>query len=218
MDSMSGMPAQPKIYHITHVDNLAGIVADGRLYSDALRISSGKANTNIGLSDIKARRLVQPVHCHPGTCVGDYVPFYFCPRSVMLYLLAMSNHPGLTYRGGQEPIVHLEANVDEVISAAEKAKHPWAITLGNASAAYTIFLSTRPDLQQINWPAVDASDWRDASVKEGKQAEFLVHRRFPWGLISRVGVKSAAIKIKVEATIAHAAHQPAVTVEPTWYY
>ncbi len=50
------------------------------------------------------------VKCHPGTKVGEYVPFYFCPRSVMLYILYMGNHPELGYRGGQAPIVHLSAS------------------------------------------------------------------------------------------------------------
>jgi len=40
------------------------------------------------MSTIKARRLYDlEVDCHPGTKVGEYVPFYFCPWSIMLYLL-----------------------------------------------------------------------------------------------------------------------------------
>jgi hypothetical protein len=34
MDGMS-IPAEPAIYHITHVDNIAKIVRDGVLWSDA---------------------------------------------------------------------------------------------------------------------------------------------------------------------------------------
>lgn len=32
------VPANPKIYHIVHVDKLASITADGFLYSDALML------------------------------------------------------------------------------------------------------------------------------------------------------------------------------------
>jgi hypothetical protein len=49
------------------------------------------------------------VKCHPGTCVGEYVPFYFCPRSVMLYVINKGNHLDLQFRDGQSGIVHLEA-------------------------------------------------------------------------------------------------------------
>lgn len=76
---MSEPPAQLKIYHITYVDNLASIIADGSLCSDSVRINTGKDNTAIGMSEIKDARLRRLVPCHAGTTVGDYVPFYFCP-------------------------------------------------------------------------------------------------------------------------------------------
>jgi len=98
---MTSTPARPKIYHITHVDNLAAIIADGGLVSDATMIARGGPQTAIGMSSIKQRRLSLPVHCHPGDCVGDYVPFYFCPRSIMLFVIHCQNHPDLAYRGGQ---------------------------------------------------------------------------------------------------------------------
>ena len=41
--------------------------------------------------------------CYPDNFVGEYVPFNFCPRSVMLYILHMGNAEGLTYHGGQGP-------------------------------------------------------------------------------------------------------------------
>src|SRR5437764_965792 len=99
-------PPRPKIYHITHSNNLARITADGCLFSDKIMVNRGDA-TVVGMGTIKTRRLGLPVRCHPGDFVGDYVPFYFCPRSVMLYVIHAGNHPELTYRGGQEPILHL---------------------------------------------------------------------------------------------------------------
>src|SRR5262249_46582806 len=102
------VPARPRIYHITHVETLTRIAADGVLWSDAVMVRRGGPAVSIGMSAIKQRRLRElRVTCHPETFVGEYVPFYFCPRSIMLYLVYMANHPELTYRGGQEPIVHL---------------------------------------------------------------------------------------------------------------
>lgn len=95
-------PQRPLIYHITHVDTLAQMVSDGALCSDAVMVARGGPAVSIGMSTIKLRRLRElPVKCHPGDYVGEYVPFYFCPRSIMLYLLHMANHPELTYRDGQ---------------------------------------------------------------------------------------------------------------------
>lgn len=112
-------PDQPKIYHIVHVDRLASIVANGCLWSDAEVIRRGQGGTTIGMGGIKARRLGLLVECHPRDRVGDFVPFYFCPRSIMLYVIYRANDPELTYRGGQGPIVHLEADLHEVIAWAE---------------------------------------------------------------------------------------------------
>jgi hypothetical protein len=94
---MTTPPAQPKIYHITHVDNLASIVAAGCIESDGRRVGQGGGQTFIGMTEIKRRRLFDnEVQCHRGTKVGYYVPFYFCPRSIMLYILHMGNHPDIT--------------------------------------------------------------------------------------------------------------------------
>ncbi len=116
---MSAPPFNPKIYHITHADNLPSIIATGSIGSDAQRIRQGLANTNIGMTEIKRRRLALAVSCCSGTTVGEYVPFYFCPRSIMLFLIHRGNHPDLPYRGGQRPIVHLEADLNRVVQWAE---------------------------------------------------------------------------------------------------
>lgn len=215
---MSPPPAHPKIYHITHVDNLVSIIADGALCSDALRIAETKTHTNIGMTAIKQRRLGLPVRCHPETMVGDFVPFYFCPRSVMLYILHRGNHPEITYTAGQRPIVHLQADLLAVVSWAEVNGRRWAFSTSNAGAYYAEFFNTLDRLDRIDWNAVRATDFRDPLIKEGKQAEFLLHERFPWTLVEHVGVINAAVKAQVTNNLANAAHLPPVTVKTNWYY
>ena len=215
---MTAPPNQPRIYHITRVENLPSILAASGLLSDATMIRRGGPTVSIGIRNIKARRLERPVACYPTDKVGEYVPFYFCARSVMLYLLHKGNHPDLDYRGGQESIVHLEADLDETISWAASENRRWAFTLSNAAAAYTEFRNTRSDLSQINWPAVRESNWSNPEIKEGKQAEFLVRESFPWTLVRRVGVQTPAVHSQVIRAIASEAHRPPVEVLPSWYY
>jgi len=108
------VPYKPKIYHIVHVDRLPSIIADGWLWSDADIVRRSLPGTTIGMNGIKQRRLNElTLTSHPGLHVGDCVPFYFCPRSIMLYLIHQANHPELAYRGGQDPIVHLEADLHQ---------------------------------------------------------------------------------------------------------
>ncbi|CAK0771425.1 DarT domain-containing protein [uncultured Gammaproteobacteria bacterium] len=211
-------PTQPKIYHIAHVDRLSSIVGGGGLWSDAVMSRRQGAGTTIGMSGIKQRRLVLPVACHPGTHVGDYVPFYFCPRSIMLFVIKCANSPELSYQGGQEPIIHMEADLHQVVAWADSQGQKWAFSLSNAGAAYTQFRSDLAALGEINWPAVAATDFRPPDIKEGKQAEFLIYGSFPWQLVSRVGVQSRAVAQQVANTLSAAAHRPAIEIRTDWYY
>jgi ssDNA thymidine ADP-ribosyltransferase, DarT len=216
---MSPTPARPKIYHITHVDNLSRVIADGGLLSDASMIQRGGPPQAIGMSGIKRRRVEDlQVACHPGTMVGDFVPFYFCPRSVMLYVIHCANHPELTYRGGQVPIIHLEADLHESVRWAVDNAVPWAFSLANAGARYTEFRSELANLDELDWNAIAATDFRSSEVKEKKQAEFLLHGSFPFTLIERIGVCNLAVSNRVHEALAQARHRPVVDIIPAWYF
>jgi len=213
------IPAQPKIYHITHVRNLPLLLEAGRIWSDAKRLELGLSCTIVGMSEIKRRRLEElPVDCHPGTMVGQYVPFYFCPRSIMLYILHRGNHPEITYREGQGPIMHLQADLRHVAALADKHKTRWAFTNCNAGARYATFFNNVDQLGEVDWAAVEATDFRSANIKEGKQAEFLVHESFLWSLIERIGVANQMVLQQVQAVLAASEHQPPVAVERRWYF
>lgn len=211
------VPAQPKIYHIVHVDNLASIVADGCLWSDAEMVQR-QGGTVIGMGSIKQRRLQLPVTCHGGSTVGQFVPFYFCSGSIMLYVIHCANHPELAYRGGQQPIVHLEADLNAVVEWAAENGRRWAFSLSNAGAYYTQFRTGLDRLGEINWDAVAATDFRPAEVKEGKQAEFLIEQAFPWHLVERIGVHSQAYVARVSEAMQGAAHRPRIEIRREWYY
>src|SRR5690606_13296418 len=199
------VPDQPKIYHIVHVDNLASICGDGCLWSDSVMVQR-QGGTVIGMGSIKQRRLALPVSCHPQTFVGEYVPFYFCPRSIMLFVIHCANHPELAYMGVQQPIIHLQADLSQVVQWAEASGRRWAFSLSNAGAVYTQFRCELAQLDEINWDAVAAREFRPADVKEAKQAEFLVQQSFPWHLVERIGVHSQGIAQRVYAAMNGASH------------
>jgi len=216
---MSPLPDNPKIYHITHVENVEKIVRDGALWSDAERIRRGLACEIVGMREIKRRRLEEiKVDCHAGTMVGGYVPWYYCPRSVMLYILHMGNSPGLAYHGGQRPMVHLQADLNTVLNATETNDVRWAFSRGNAGAYYATFSKDRSELANLNWTSIAQTDWRNADIKEAKQAELLIETSFPWNLVEAIGVIDAGVAEQVSASIAGIAHKPIVRVERSWYY
>lgn len=211
------VPANPKIYHITHLDRLPSVVAEQALLCDAEVVRRSLGGTRIGMTSIKKRRLEElRLSSHPDLLVGSCVPFYFCPRSVMLYLIYCGNDPDLAYRQGQQPILHLEADLRQTVAWANQQRVRWAFTLSNAGARY---FEDRCDLQhlaEIDWNAVEAIDWR--SCKEGKQAEFLIEQRFPWELVSRIGVKDAVVYQQVSNLLKGVSPRPKVEVQANWYY
>ncbi len=212
------VPKNPKIVHIIHVDRLPSIIKEGCLWCDAEAAKRSLAGTTIGIGEIKQRRMSHPLTSHPTLKVGECVPFYFWPRSVMLFLLARANHPALAYRGGQDPIVHLVADLRQTVRWADDSGLRWAFTLTNAGARYFEDRCTLDDLGDIDWDAVKARDWRDPMIQENKQAEFLVENRFPWQLVSRIGVMTDTVRRQVAKALAKSGHQPRVEVKRDWYY
>jgi hypothetical protein len=220
---MSQTPEHPKIYHILHVDRLPSVVADGCLWSDAEMVARGSSGTGIGMSKIKQRRLRELlVFKRPPLFVGECVPFYFCPRSVMLYVISRRNHLELAYTGGQEHIVHLEADLQRTTQWAEQKGLRWAFTSSNAGARYSEFHTNLDELDRLDWSAINAGKWGGPgvpdSLMEKKQAELLIESRFPWNLVDRIGVISGSVGGIALNAMGTVTHRPHVEVHREWYY
>lgn len=212
------VPSHPKIYHIVHVDRLASIAADGHLWCDAVAIQRSSSGTVIGMQDLKSRRLRLSLSTYTNLKVGHCVPFYFCPRSIMLYIIAKANHQNLGYRGGQEPIVHLEADLSETVAWAENQGARWAFTLSNAASNYFEDRTGRHNLEQIDWAAVQALQWSASGVRDRKQSEFLLEHCFPLSLVRRVGVLSPSLVHRVSQALGTSGHRPVIEIKRDWYY
>lgn len=102
------------IYHITHLNNLVSIIAEDCLWCDNKTIDNKLQSTEIGHQHIKERRRNWPVPISPRGTIGDYVPFYFAPRSPMLY--AINKGQVTSYSGGQNEVLHLVANIECVVA------------------------------------------------------------------------------------------------------
>ena len=210
------VPATPKIYHIVNVDKLPSIISEGCLWCDSEGIQRVLPGTTIGMDKIKQRRLNELKLCsHPDLFVGDCVPFYFCPRSIMLYLIHQRN-PELSFKGGQGSIIHLESDLRYTVDWANDNDQRWAFTLSNAAAYAFEDRCDLAQLHEIDWPAVQARNWR--LCKHGKQAEFLLERSFPWELVSRIGVHSQSVYQEVAEALRAAKHRPQTELKPEWYY
>lgn len=150
------------------------------------------------------------VDCCGGRFVGEFVPFYFCPRSPMLYAI----NQGRTERpaGSQRTILHLVSRVCVGVGL-ERA---WAISDGNAGAFHSSFYNTLKGLNSLDWQAIRAMDWQQKSHQ--KQAEFIVADFFPWTGFHAIGCYNNVVAEQVQDLLSTHHHRPEVQVQPGWYY
>ena len=200
------------IYHITHVNNLRRVVAEKGLHCD--RSAQEMKSVNIGHRHIKTRRLNRPVPLGPKGTVGEYVPFYFAPRSPMLYVISRGGVEG--YAEGQVPVVYLCSTVEGV----NKAGLRWVFTEGHADMGYTDFFDDLKDLDKVDWPLMQETYWNDTNDdpdrKRRRQAEFLVHKFLPWNMVSQIGVYDRSIAERVSELLK--GDKPEIRIQRDWYY
>lgn len=205
------------IYHITHVRNLPSIVQQGGLYCDEERLRRKLRCVGIAHNHIKERRARRAVTKANGGTLADYVPFYFAPRSPMLYSIGGGFVEG--YTDGEDPILHLVTSA-EIVRAAELQ---FTFTDGHAELAVSDFFDNLAELAtKVDWQVMRSRYWYDTPEqpdrKRKRQAEFLVHRFAPWTLIQDIGVKSPAMKTEIEDMLRTSTYRPTVTVKRNWYY
>lgn len=210
------VPKKPKIYHIVHVDRLSSIIEDGHLWCDAEIRQRSFSGTIIGMSEIKERRLGMKLNRYPDLFVGSCVPFYFCPRSIMLYIIYKRNNPGISYYGGQDWIVHLESDFYKSVNWAEENDLRWVFTTSNAASNFFEDYNDLSSLNKINWNSVGARNWM--SCMDDKQAEFLMETKFPWNLVERIGVCNDDAYHRAKKVISAHLHKPMLQVMTDWYY
>jgi len=206
-------PGVPAIYHFTDVDNLAAIMAASELRCH----SAAGCAVDIADATIKSRRMTKRVPCGPGGTVGEYVPFYFAPRSPMLFRIQ---------KGGVEGVDSDPARLVYIVSSSEAvagAGHACVFSDGNAAAAFTDFYDDLNLLADVvDWPLMRARYWSnnddDNDRVRRRCAEFLVHRVLPLELVDELCVRDAPTQVAVRAALAAAGWEVSVSIRSNWYF
>lgn len=211
------MPPDPVLlYHITHLDNLPGILRGDCLHCHRQMSVGGLHSVNIAYPDIQDRRATTQVPCGPGGVLHDYVPFYFAPRSPMLFALHRNQVEG--YSGGQTPIIHLVTSIARLTETG----HQFVYSDGHATMSFSRFFTDVTDLDQIDWPVMREQYWNDTPEdpdrKRRRQAEFLVHNRVDWTAMIGIGVIDVRVEARVNAILAEHNVTAPVRVRRHWYY
>lgn len=209
------VPIPTPIIHMTHVHNLPAIIRGGGLAATAVLQRAGGQFINVAYSSIQTQRAAKVVPCGPGGCLHDYVPFYFGKKSPMLYTINKGNVP---CDGGQDALVHLVSTAQ----AVEDEGLGFAFTDGHGIMNFSDFYADLKNLDEVDWNVMAATYWHDTADhpdrKRRRQAEFLVHEEFPWGLVTDIVVRTESVRGIVGGMIRGLAHRPRVKADQSWYY
>lgn len=114
--------------------------------------------------------------------------------------------------------MHLQYDLNTVVQWAGTHNCAWAFSASDAGAYYTSFFKNLNQLDQVDWEAVSSHNFQPTTIKEGKQAEFLLFDQCPSTLIDEIGVIDTTTAGAVSAIIGQDRHQPVVNVRRGWYY
>ena len=204
------------IYHITKIQNLRSTIEHGKLLAYTEMHHQNIGYNNIAYGDIQARRARTTVPCTPGGVLHDYIPFYFAPRSPMLYTINKGNVADCPE--GQSVIAYIVSTAE----AVQAASIPFAFTDTHATMQFSSFYNDLANLDKIEWGIMTAKYWFDTNDdldrKQRRQAEFLVKHEFPLHLVTEIGALDQRMRREVLSIVGNSLFTPKVVIRANWYY
>ena len=191
--------ADQRIYHVTHIDNLPGILDAGGLVADT--------RPAVDVSSPLARELRATAEAMPGIAVSEYVPFYLAPDATVWESLRSA-----TPDPRWSPAA-LAANPLEfifLISTARTLADDSVIADGDAAGTYTRFAGTAEDRDGMLRRLHNDEDAKLA-------AEALVKGSFAFDDVHLVGVANEPLRDRVKQLLDDASFSPRVVVYPPWF-
>ncbi|WP_405549879.1 DUF4433 domain-containing protein [Streptomyces microflavus] len=206
-----------QLFHFTHVRNLLDILTEKQLVSDTVMQGRGGVLMECGDTEVKSTRRARRITVPPHGCPADYVPFYFAPRSPMLYVISRGGVA--TYREGQMPLVYLVTSVDAVVESGR----PYIFSDGNCANEITRhYTDLRAMPSAVDWEIMEARYWNntadDGDRMRRRMAELLVHEHLPVSALLEVGTYDHDHARQVQHLLNGAGAELPVSVRREWYY
>lgn len=202
------------IFRITHISNVPWILANS-LHCR----SSGVVDpdfTGIGNASLIDKREHFPVPIDPNGALSDYVPFYFTPKSIMLFNIVTGYQD--TPMVPRSEIVTIIARLRRVREAGIDA----IFTDQHAVSKTARYFSDLDDLANIDWTILRNCDFRRDPDDPGKtlryHAEALVHESLPCDQIAGIGCRSENEKRTLEHFGREASMEIKIVVRPDWFF
>ena len=208
------VPNPTPIAHLTSVENLRSIAKHGKLYCPRELTARGIGYKDISNAEIQRTRARFPVPCGPCGTVHDYVPFFFNPRSPMLFRKVRDWFSPIDHRS----LAHVFTDAQSVVAGGRD----FVFTTGHATMVQSDYYQDLADLEHIDWNIIAGQWWNDTPDEPNRQckreAEFLVHGSLPLREAGKIVVFDTETQAIVEQWLASAAIQVPVVAEPHHFY
>ena len=201
------------IYRITHIENVPWILDHG------LHCASSPAQdpsfVPIGLADLIEKRNTRAVAVPPSGFLSDYVPFYFCRHSRMMFKIATGD--GVP-RVDQALIVYLVSSVETLTTLGSR----FLFTNRHAYLKNAEYFSDVADLSNLDWPLIQGRDFRkdlnDPDKGARREAELLVYRQLPLTGVLGIACLNAAAQSRIATWSQARGIDMHSGVRPDWYF
>jgi hypothetical protein len=204
------------IYHFTHKANLSKILGAENLICDRVCRDSGLTVQEIAYTDLKQKRAATSVEISPGGTLADYVPFYFGPRSPMLF--AYKNGRVTGKPENQDDLIYFATYAEDIAKAPLK----FAFTDGHPIREPKAFYNDLSDLKFVDLPLMKQTMWNDTDDDPDRmrrrQAEFLVFKAISLKLFRVIGTRTTQAKNEVVRMLQDFRLDLPCTTKPEWYY
>lgn len=188
-------------YRIIHRDNLGHILKNGivnKLHKDA--DTDFVAIGNLEIIDVRSSTQVK-IDGYGN--IGEYVPFYYTPRSIMLFNIVTGYYAPKVPRRNKDEIIVIRCLIEKL---AHNSK--WFFTDGQANDGETNHYNDLSYLNNIDWACIQQSNFNksdgDYDRQRRYQAEFLVYDSVPVNCIESISVYNRTMEQKVVEEIQHA--------------
>ncbi len=203
-------------YRITHIQNLPHILEKGIVAKNHPDASGDYLQ--IGNPEIIDVRSTAPVKLEGYGNIGDYVPFYFTPKSMMLYNIITGYRAPLVPKRQREEILVVRCLIDTLAT-----HETWFFTDGQGNDAVTNHFNDLADLGQLDWASIQHSNFSksdgDFDRARRYQAEFLVYQQVPIAHIESLNVYNQVAADHVKGLLAEKnITNIAVNVQPLYFF
>lgn len=210
-------PQRKYCYRITHIGNLPLILQNGIV--NKYHPKSSLDYVEIGNPEIIDVRSTMPVRINGYGNIGEYVPFYFTPKSIMLFnIITGHRHPQVQKRNRSEILV-LRCLIQELMKLPR-----WFFTDGQANIkdGTVKHYSDSTYLERIDWLCIQQGNFTksddDFDLPRRYQAEFLVHREVPLKSIESLNVFNQDRADFVNKMLKENNVNLAVNVQPLYFF